>query len=165
MKKLHLVSILFVVVLVAGLGMYFSSEETCRDGQGSTIYISKERLLKNIESTSVTEIDKYFIPPTISAGYVAQRSTNSCGTAISKVTVDNGTEKEVSQNNFDKFIGDYNSGCSNCLMQLHQSGNSPLFVEEFLSGNSYMLVNNNGTLILKSIEEATGANSGGTDLN
>ena len=161
-KKSIIISVIILVVIIGGVWLFLNFGVTCYDGQGSTMYLSKEQLLKNIKSTNATEAEKYFIPPTVSSGYVAKTSTNSCGKIITRVTVENGTEKNVSQSNFDKFINDYNVRCSNCLMRLSQSGNSPLFIREYPSGQSYILENNNGTLLLKSTEETANTTSSGT---
>lgn len=150
MSKKILIIVAVFVVLLAGVWLFLNFGVRCYDGQGSTMYLPREQLLKNIESTNATEAEKYFIPPTISVGYIAKTKTNSCGKITSRVTVENGAEKNVSQSNFDKFINDYNVGCSNCLMRLSQSGNSPLFIREYPSGPSYILKNNNGTLLLES---------------
>ncbi len=154
-KKSVIISVLILIVIIGEVWLAFLNfGVTCYDGQGSTIYLPKNTLLKNLESTNTSEIGEYFIPPTISSGYIAKTSTNSCGKIITRVIVENGTgtEKNVSQGNFEKFINDYNVRCSNCLMRLSQSGNSPLFIREYPSGQSYILKNNNGTLLLESTE-------------
>jgi hypothetical protein len=155
MSKKILIPILIVVVLAIGLWIHIYFGTSCYDGQGSTIYIPKNQLLENIASTNATEAEKYFVPPAVSSNYVAKTRTNPCGRVTNRTVMENGVEKSVSQSNFDKFISDYNAGCSNCLMRLSQSGNSPLFVREYPSGQSYVLKNNNGILLLESTEKTT----------
>jgi len=149
MKKKYFILGSILVILIFGIWLYLNFGITCYDGQGSTIYLPKNTLLKNINSTNASEIGKYFIPPTISSGYIAKTSTNSCGKTISRVTVENGKEKNVSQKNFDEFVSNYNTNCENCLFRLSQGGNSLLFIKEYPSGQSYVLENNNGTLIMQ----------------
>jgi hypothetical protein len=162
MSKKILIIVIVFVVLIGGAWLFLNFGVKCYDGQGFIIYLSKEQLLKNIESTNAAEAERYFIPPTISVGYIAKAGTNSCGKTISRVIIENGAEKSVSQSKFDKFINDYNAQCGDCLMLLFQSGNSPLFVRDYPSGQSYILKNNNGTLLLESTEKTTNTTSNGT---
>ena len=149
MKKKYFILGSILVILIFGIWLYLNFGITCYDGQGSTMYLPKNTLLKNINSTNASEIGKYFIPPSIFSGYIAKTSTNSCGKIITRVIIENEKEKSVSQKNFDEFINNYNANCESCLFRLSQGGNSPLFIREYPSGQSYVLENNNGTLIME----------------
>jgi hypothetical protein len=144
------VTILIFAMFIYSMFTYFNSGVGCWDGQGSTIYVTKDDLLANLNSIGPSEIQTYYVPSNIS--FVAETSTNPCGKTVTRIIVKNGNEERVSQKNFDKFIADYNSGCGDCLFILFHSGNSPLFINEYSSGKSYTVENNNGTLILKQSE-------------
>ncbi|MCX6778435.1 MAG: hypothetical protein NT157_06170 [Candidatus Micrarchaeota archaeon] len=102
-KKYFILGSILLVILIFGAWLFFNFGITCYDGQGSAIYLPKNTLLKNLESTNASEIGKYFIPPTISSGYIAKTSTNSCGKTISRVTVENGKEKRLEHPKVDPF--------------------------------------------------------------
>lgn len=152
MNKKYLLIGSILVVLIVAVWLFFNLGITCRDGQGSTIYLPKNTLLKNLESATESEIGNYYISSVISTGYIAKTATNSCGKIKTRVIVENGKEKSVSQSNFDKFINNYNANCGSCLFRLSQSGNSPLFVKEYSSGQSYMIESGKGALTLKLLE-------------
>jgi hypothetical protein len=140
------IAVLIFAVFIYSMFTYFNSGVDCWDGQGSTTYITKDNLLTTLNSISPSEIRIDYALSNIS---FIGKTTYSCGKTVTRIIINNGNEERVSQINFDKFIADYNSDCGDCLFILSHSGNSPLFINEYWSGKSYMIENNNGTLILK----------------
>ena len=143
-----MIGIIVVIVVILALFIYINFGVQCYDGQGFTLYIPKETLLNNLENADTSQLRGNWIPQTIFT-YTAKTATDSCGKIVTRVIVENGKESKVSQKNFNKFVADYNTECSDCLFKVSQGGNSPLFVKEISSGKSFMIENINGTLNLK----------------
>jgi hypothetical protein len=152
MNKKYLTIGIIVAVAIAFILFYFNFGVQCFDGQGFTLYIPKDTLMNNLANADTSQIRGNWIPETIFT-YTAKTATNSCGKIITRVIIENDKETKASQKNFDKFVADYNTQCSNCLFKVYQSGNSPLFVKEISSGKSFMVENINGTLTLKELFE------------
>jgi len=152
MNKKYLTIGIIVAVAIVFILLYFNFGVQCFDGQGFTLYIPKETLMNNLANADTSQIRGNWIPQTIFT-YTAKTATNSCGKIITRVIVEDGKEKKLSQNNFDKFVADYNTQCDNCLFKVYKSGNSPLFVKEISSGKSFMIENINGTLNLKELNK------------
>ena len=150
-KKYLMMGIIVVIVVILALFIYINFGVQCYDGQGFTLYIPKETLLNNLENADTSQLRGNWIPQTIFT-YTAKTATDSCGKIVTRVIVENGKESKVSQKNFNKFVADYNAGCGDCLFKIHQSGGSPLFVQEISSGESFMIENVNGTLNLKPLD-------------
>ncbi len=138
-------------MIIIAVWLFLNFGISCFDGQGSTVYLAKNILTKNLESAKTADFG-YRISSGVSAGYIAKTATDPCGRIKTRVVVENGKEKSVSQKNFDKFLGDYNANCGSCLFRLSQSGNSPLFIQEYPAGREYTIENSNGTLNLKAVK-------------
>ena len=96
----------------------------CLGGHGSTIYIPRDIFIS--EAHFLDTLDPFTGLYTFS--YVAIEDTNGCGEVIRRDIVIDGNLFSVSRVDLDAFVSDYDLFCDSCLIRLHQSGNSPVFM-------------------------------------
>lgn len=147
-KKIVFIATLSAVVLVALLFIFFYTIGVgCVDGQGFTMYIPKDSLMKNLASAH----GAYLFSVVSSLEFIGQTETNPCGIVTARIIVENGKQVKVGSKEFDAYVADYNKNCGGCLMRLNQAGNSPVFVKDLSSGLSYSINNFNGTFSLQQL--------------
>jgi hypothetical protein len=110
MKKtfMMIISVLIIAVFALGVLYFFRSGPfSCVDGRGSASYFEKKYLLQaeSIDQFDLTQAD-----------VIAKDSIDSCNSISVFQLKINDEYKQVSRGEFEDFISNYNSNCSNCLL-------------------------------------------------
>lgn len=141
MKIYYISGIIVIVLIVAGYA-YFKNNMVCPDSYGSGSYISRTELFRQVDK-GITSWENF---STALKGLNENKiafETYACGNTEYMVREGNAFKK-VSKNSFQEFINPKTSD----LVKIHQSGNSPYFVDDLSSGKKYFFSQQEGKYVL-----------------
>ena len=146
MKKYYISGIIVIVLIAIGY-VYLKNKNNvfCPDSYGSGNYVSRTELFKQIDKGITSKENLAITLNGLNDNRIAFE-IYACGNTDYMIRAGDAFKK-VSENDFQKFINQKTSD----LVKIHQSGNSPYFVDDLSSGKKYFFSQQEGKYIL--IEE------------
>src|ERR1035437_8397879 len=149
MKKLYITLGIIIVVVIAGYAYLKNNITSCYDGNGSGSYVTRGEFITKLNSVGLGPNDL-----NVMVSGLNKLAFESYNCERTDYMVRDGTGfKKVSQTDFHQFIAIQPAD----LVKVAQSGNSPYFVSDLVTGNNYFVGQKDGkyTLIEESASTAS----------